>query len=158
MVVAAASDTHGRIDGLKRELLKVKPERLLFGGDFLSDSQRLADCLGIEVYAVPGNCDRSSGEESERVLEIEGKRFFLAHGHQYGVKRGLNTIFYRGQELQADAVVFGHTHIPCCEKISGMWMLNPGSASRPRQGKLASYILIHFEEGRFTPRLKYFNP
>ena len=158
MTIAIASDTHGRIEGLKRELLKANPKRLLFAGDFLSDSRRLGFYLGIDVDAVPGNCDRGCSGEWEQLLDIEGKRFFLVHGHQYGVKRSLNTLFYRGQELQAHAVIFGHTHIPCCEEINGMWMLNPGSASRPRKGKLASYILLACDASDLKPELKYFTP
>ncbi len=156
MNIAIASDTHGRIEGLKRELLKVDFTRLLFAGDFLSDSRRLGFHLGVDVDAVLGNCDSTSSGEWEKTLEIAGRRYFLVHGHQYGVKRSLNTIFYRGQEMQADAVVFGHTHVPCCEEIGGMWMLNPGSASRPRRGKLASYILIHCDSDEFKPELRYF--
>lgn len=158
MNIAVAADTHGRIEGLKKQLIKDKPEHLFFAGDFLSDSRRLTHHLGINSDAVLGNCDGKSTGEWEKVVELAGKRFYIVHGHQFGVKSSLNTLFYRGQELGVDAVVFGHTHVVCCEQVAGMWMLNPGSASRPRRGKLASYIMLHIEGPALEPQVHFFTP
>lgn len=158
MKIAVAADTHGRIEGLKKQLINEKPERLFFAGDFLSDARRLAHHLGIESDAVLGNCDGRTAGDWEKVLELAGKRFYIVHGHQFGVKGSLNSLFYRGQELGVDAVIFGHTHVACCEQVSGMWMLNPGSASRPRRGKMGSYIMLLLEGNALKPQLQYFIP
>lgn len=159
MKIAVASDTHGRIEGLKKQLTTEKPDHLFFAGDFFSDSRRLAQHLKIGSDAVLGNCDgRSAAGEWEKVVELGGKRFYIVHGHQFGVKSSLNTLFYRGQELAVDVVIFGHTHIACCEQVAGMWMLNPGSASRPRRGKMASYIMLHIEGLAMEPKPQYFIP
>lgn len=158
MKIAVAADTHGRIEGLKKQLMNYKPEHLLFAGDFLSDSRRLAHHLGIESHAVLGNCDGKSAGEWEIVIELGGKRFYIVHGHQFGVKGSLNTLFYRGQELGVDAVIFGHTHVACSEQAAGMWMLNPGSASRPRKGKMASYIMLQISGATLDPQIQYFIP
>ena len=32
----------------------------------------------------------------------------MCHGHKYGVKYGYNSIYYRGKEIGADIVLFGH--------------------------------------------------
>lgn len=158
MKVAVAADTHGRIEGLKKQLIADRPAHLFFAGDFLSDSRRLTHHLGIDSDAVLGNCDRKIAGDWEKVIELAGKRFYIVHGHQFGVKGSLNTLFYRGQELGVDAVIFGHTHVACCEQVAGMWMLNPGSASRPRKGKMASYIMLNIEGPAIEPRLQYFIP
>ncbi|MEN6388917.1 MAG: metallophosphoesterase [Syntrophomonas sp.] len=158
MKIAVAADTHGRIEGLKKQLIIEKPDHLFFAGDFLSDSRRLAKHLDIATDAVLGNCDGQTAGEWEKVIELAGKRFYIVHGHQFGVKGSLNTLFYRGQELGADAVIFGHTHVACCEQVAGMWMLNPGSASRPRKGKMASYIMLQIEGPNMDPRLQFFIP
>lgn len=158
MKIAVAADTHGRIEGLKKQLVNDKPEHLFFAGDFLSDSRRLAHHLGIKSDAVLGNCDGKAVGDWEKVIELAGKRFYIVHGHQFGVKGSLNTLFYRGQELGVDAVIFGHTHIACCEQAAGMWMLNPGSASRPRRGKMASYIILDAGDSLLNPQLRYFIP
>jgi phosphoesterase, MJ0936 family len=158
MKIAVAADTHGRIEALKKQLIKDKPEHLFFAGDFLNDSRRLAHHLGIKSDAVLGNCDGRTAGDGEKVIELAGKRFYIVHGHQFGVKGSLNPLFYRGQELGVDAVIFGHTHVACCEQVAGMWMLNPGSASRPRRGKMASYIMLHIEGPDMEPSLQYFIP
>ncbi|HWP96109.1 MAG TPA: metallophosphoesterase [Syntrophomonadaceae bacterium] len=158
MRIAIVADTHGRIDGIQKQLKKEKPELIFFAGDYLSDARRLSHHLGIGAEAVLGNCDRLSSGEWERQVIVAGCRFYIVHGHQYGVKSSLNTIYYRGQELEADAVVFGHTHIPCCQQVERMWLLNPGSAARPRIGKQPSYILLQVDENTIHPELKYFSP
>jgi predicted phosphodiesterase len=28
----------------------------------------------------------------------------------------------------ADAIVHGHSHVPRCDRVDGVWLLNPGSA------------------------------
>ncbi|MDD3268000.1 MAG: metallophosphoesterase [Syntrophomonadaceae bacterium] len=155
MRIAVVGDTHAKIEKIKKELERLKPEYLLFTGDHLADAKRLAHHLALDYSGVSGNCDPGSSTSQEQVLELLGKRFYLVHGHQYGVKRSLNSLYYRAQELAADAVVFGHTHIPCCEKLNDMWLLNPGSPSLPRLGKKGSYILIEIDNNLFIPQIIY---
>lgn len=156
--IAIVADTHGRIDAIKNQLSKDKPQKIFFAGDFLSDARRLSAHLGIGVEAVLGNCDGSGSGDWERIVTIAGRRFYIVHGHQYRVKFSLNSIFYRGLELAVDAVVFGHTHVPCCRRVDNLWLLNPGSAARPRDGKKPSYIRLQMDETRFIPELKYISP
>ena len=79
---------------------------------------------------VSGNCDFFDADTpSELVLEMEGKGF-VTHGHKYRVKDGLNTLYYRGLELDADIVLFGHTH--SSQIVSGRnGTLNPGAFQGP---------------------------
>lgn len=65
-------------------------------------------------------------------MKIENKKFFITHGHKYGVKMGLNNIFYKGKESEVDAVLFGHTHIKIISKEDGLWIINPGSPFLPK--------------------------
>ncbi|MEN6327013.1 MAG: YfcE family phosphodiesterase, partial [Syntrophomonas sp.] len=88
---------------------------------------------------------------SEEIVEKAGRKFLVVHGHQYGVKRGLNRIFYRGKEAGVDMVVFGHTHVACADKIDGLWLLNPGSPSQPRLPDHASYAIIEADENSLNP-------
>ena len=153
MRIAVVGDTHARIEKIKTELQRVKPDFMLFTGDFYADAKRLSHYLGIEFKGVVGNCDPSSAQDQEKSMEIEGWRFYIIHGHQYGVKGSLQSLYYRGEEKEADIVVFGHTHVPFCEKINRIWMLNPGSPSRPRQGCPPSYGLIDVFSHEIVPRI-----
>jgi len=153
MRIAVVGDTHARIDPAKRELLKVKPDYMLFTGDFYADAIRLSHHVGVPFQAVAGNCDVSNAGPPELLIELAGKRFYMVHGHQYGVKLGLQSLFYRGQEQEADVVLFGHTHLPCCELVEKIWLINPGSPSRPRGGTGGSFGLIDIEGEQLLPRI-----
>lgn len=153
MRIAVVGDTHARIEAAKRELLKVKPDFMLFTGDFYADAVRLASHVGIPYRAVAGNCDAASAGPAELLVELAEKRFYMVHGHQYGVKLGLQSLYYRGLEQEADVVLFGHTHLPCCELIDNVWLINPGSPSRPRGGARPSYCLIDIDRNTLVPRI-----
>lgn len=76
----------------------------------------------------------------------------MTHGHRLGVKRGLQSLYYRTQEVGAQAAIFGHTHTPFCQDIDGTWLINPGSPTHPRglsfQG---TYVIITVENDVFYP-------
>lgn len=151
--IAVVGDTHARIETAKRELLNTNPDYMLFTGDFYADAVRLAHHLDVPYYAVTGNCDASNAGPAEQLLELGGKRFYMVHGHQYGVKLGLQSLYYRGKEKEADAVLFGHTHVPCCELVDNLWMMNPGSPSRPRMGGKGTYGLIDINDNQLIARI-----
>jgi putative phosphoesterase len=151
--IAVAGDSHGRIETVARSLQKAEPDYLLFTGDYYNDGKKLARWLNVDWVGVMGNCDYGRKGEQERQVTLEGRTFYLIHGHQYGVKRNMNSLFYRGQELAVNFVLFGHTHVPLCEKIDGTWFINPGSASLPRLGGAGSYALIDLDKNNITPRI-----
>lgn len=154
--IAVIGDTHGRIEKICRELKSLKADQIFFTGDFINDAKRISYHLGgVILHAVAGNCDIFESGPAERIVDLAGKRFYLVHGHQYGVKSGVNSLYYRGLELGADVILFGHTHIPFCERIEGIWMVNPGSPSRPRLDKKGSYALLFLEKERITAAIKY---
>lgn len=155
MLIAVVGDTHGHIKEIQAALEGLKLDGMLFTGDFLSDGRRLGKRLSLPFYGVAGNCDRGSEDIQERLLDVEGHRIFIVHGHQYGVKHGLLKLCYRAAELEAEAVLFGHTHMPMAEEIDGIWLVNPGSPSNPRGGSLPSYALLEIEEGAIRAFIRH---
>jgi putative phosphoesterase len=149
--IAVVGDTHGKIEKIKKELNLIKPDYLFFTGDYYPDGQKISRSLNISFTGVAGNCDPRKKGLSEEIVEKAGRKFLVVHGHQYGVKRGLNRIFYRGKEAGVDMVVFGHTHVACADKIDGLWLLNPGSPSQPRLPDRASYAIIEVDENSLNP-------
>ncbi len=89
--------------------------------------------LGPPVSAVLGNSDRASLRSflPERVeLAVGGGRIGVVHdaGPAGGRLERLRRRF-----PQADAVVFGHSHIPLLEERSGFQIFNPGSPTDRRR-------------------------
>lgn len=153
MLLAVVGDTHGRIDRVQTALKDKKPDYLLFTGDFYGDGVQLARSLKVPFAGVRGNSDLVRKGKKEQILDLEGCRIYIVHGHQYGVKRSLNNLWYRGEEVKADLVLFGHTHIPWSEQIEGRWLFNPGSPAYPRNQNPGSYGLISLENHLISPQI-----
>lgn len=153
MLVAVVGDTHGRIDRVQIELHHKKLDYLLFTGDFYEDGVKLAGNLRVPFAGVRGNSDFARKGKKEQILDLNGYRVYVVHGHQYGVKRSLNNLWYRGEEVKAELVLFGHTHVPCCEQIEGRWFFNPGSPTYPRGHNPGTYGLISLDHGQILPQI-----
>lgn len=149
------SDTHNNTYHFNKVLDKVGTlDGLIHLGDFdghESDIQALVDC---NTYMVSGNNDFFSDMDREMLLEIGAYRIFMTHGHKYGVNYGQDRILEAGKELAANVVMFGHTHKPLITIKDGIYLINPGSISQPRQeGRVPTYIIMEldrFGEIHFT--------
>ena len=81
-------------------------------------------------------------------LEIEGFKLWVTHGHLYmGETRQISELAWWGQSMEQDIVIFGHTHVPVFKQISGIWLLNPGSPARPREGSHAGFAVLTLNRG-----------
>ena len=118
----------------------VSPRTIIHLGDCWRDAEELHELYPhISLEQVPGNCDFGRFEAEERLLFFEDKRVLIAHGHTMRVKYGLLSAQYRAQEMGADILLFGHTHVPLVENDGKLILLNPGSIgdrSHPTYGVL----------------------
>ncbi len=145
-LILVVSDTHGNKDLLKQLVKTVKPDYLFFLGDVLKD---VADFIGkSNVYVVKGNWDVNWQVSTTEIVQIEGVRFFLCHGHTFGVKSSLSNLVENAKAVGADVVTYGHTHVACKNKIEDICFLNPGAFSHSKGGK-NTYALIEVDNGSF---------
>ena len=122
------SDTHRRSSGMLRIIGSSAPDILIHLGDLESDLEDVRSVFpSLRILSVPGNCDFVPNEVLETV--IGGVRFFLCHGHQYGVKSGLGRLKAEAKKREAKIVLFGHTHRAVLEEEDGIIYMNPGTAS-----------------------------
>jgi len=153
MKIAVAGDTHGETSLLIRILREVvKPAMVLFTGDHYRDGVKIGQTLRIPVKVVAGNCDSRQSGELEEVITIEGRRILLTHGHQYKVKTSMLPLKLRANEVKAEIVCFGHTHQGGCELVDGIWFINPGSPTYPRQGE-PSLAVMEVSPKQIAPSL-----
>lgn len=138
------SDTHGDIytaSGIIR--MYPQADGVIHLGDHCRDAKKLMALFpGTEFYIVPGNCDFAYDMPSDILLETEGKRLLLTHGHMYDVKNGLGRLEIKAKKENADAVLFGHTHVPYIEYRSKALFVNPGSLSYSRCAGKKTYALL----------------
>ncbi len=134
MKILVVSDTHSINKNFIEEIKdREKPDLLFHLGDYVQDGLTIAEALQVSHVIVRGNGDHPSlGFKEEEIVEIKGKRIYLTHGHKLRVSENINKIYYRGKELDADIVLFGHTHVPIIKKLDDIIIMNPGSPSFPR--------------------------
>lgn len=132
-------------------ILNERPDHVIHLGDHVRDADELADRFpALFITRVVGNCDHITMCSEKLVREFCGFRFFLTHGHHYGVKSGLLRLTYAAMEVQADIVLFGHTHIPMYETRDQLKYLNPGTCSTSR----GTYALIEICDGQMFCSIK----
>lgn len=153
------SDSHGK-PGAMRDVISMHRgdiDYIFFLGDgnYEFDGIR-AENMGDAVCAsVRGNCDIGiSGLPIELFFDIDGFKFMLTHGDRYDVKYGMDRLIYRCRETDTDVALFGHTHVkqdiylpPDDIYKKPLRLFNPGSISRPRDGK-PSFGLIVISDGQ----------
>lgn len=135
MKILVFSDSHSNSRKMKEaiDLHKHTCEVVIFLGDGLKDIYFLKEQYPtIAFFAVKGNCDFFDYEtEKERMLCLDGINIMITHGDLYGVKGGYGNIAVQAEKKGADAVFFGHTHIPYDNimEINGksIHLFNPGS-------------------------------
>ena len=100
------------------------------------------------ILCVRGNCE---AEVDQMVLDFPvmadyavlpaGERLvYFTHGHVYNAAN-LPPL------CAGDVLVHGHTHVPVCECVEGVHVLNPGSVSIPKAGSRHGYMTL--ENGVF---------
>ena len=95
-----------------------------------------------------------TGLQDEIVFEVEGVNFLVTHGHRYG--------YFNREEIMVDdllrhgcdVLLSGHTHVPQCDEINGLYLINPGSTTLPRQGSNKSYCIIFVDQGEIKVEFK----
>ena len=146
--IAIVSDSHGAIDNIalfEKRLSGV--DALWHLGDHAEDAAHIAFRLNCGYVAVRGNCDPFSDAPLTYTVNWHGRRFLLLHGHTVS---GRLPLLYAAKEANADAVLFGHSHVPSEETVEGVIMLNPGSLSRPRTSKGPSVALLTLTEDEMS--------
>src|SRR5665647_651813 len=160
MKIFFISDIHGSLFFLKKALEACKEEKakyIVILGDALYHGPRnplpcdynpeaVASLLNEykdKIIAVRGNCDSEVDQilieypmmSDYSIMLCNNRRLFLTHGHIYNENNLPNL-------SENDVLVHGHTHIPVAKKQNGIFVLNPGSISLPRENIPNSYAVL----------------
>lgn len=147
MRIGVVSDTHGSLQAANQAIIKMgQIDALIHAGDLYSDALHIGSIIKVPIYAVPGNCDIPGQGPEELVITLNGVKIFITHGHLYRVKSTLQMLCYRAQELGAQLVVFGHTHVPINSWENNLLLFNPGSTSRPPNGIKSGCGILNISE------------
>jgi hypothetical protein len=138
MRLAIISDTH-----LPRGARAIPPaclqrlreaDAILHAGDLIEASVLAElEALGPPVHAVRGNVDSAVLQArlpATRTVEAAGARIAIVHD---GGRAHDRFAHLRARFPHADAVVFGHSHMPLLEERDGFAIFNPGSPTERRR-------------------------
>ena len=153
MNLAVISDTHlprGRRALPPRCVEELRNADLILHAGDLSTVAVLdeLEALGPPVAAVLGNVDEPALADrlpEERIVEAEGVRIAMVHDAGPATRR-LERMSLRFPD--ADAVVFGHSHIPLHEERDGFQIFNPGSPTDRRRQPRHTMGLAEVSGGR----------
>lgn len=150
MKVLIVSDTHRENSNFMKVLEREQPvDMLIHCGDLEGSEYLFSQAAGCPTHMITGNNDFFSSLPPEKEFRIGRYNVFLTHGHTYRVSLGYEMLRQEGIAHNADIVMFGHIHRPVVDCIGGVWLINPGSLSYPRQeGRRPSYIVMNVEEGK----------
>lgn len=160
MKLFVISDIHGSVYYLEKAMERLEKENadmILILGDILYHGARnplpkdynpkeVIEILNNhkeKIIAIKGNCD---SEVDEMVLEFpimstysniiyNDKRLFLTHGHIYNEENMVSL-------NKGDVFLYGHTHIPRAEKKDGIYYINPGSITLPKENNPHTYGVL----------------
>ena len=143
--VGLISDTHGHLRASVFEAL-AGVERIIHAGD-VEDPDHLTD-LGViaPVTAVAGNVDRHAVRavaRDEAQVDVAGVRVAVIHGHQ--VHPDYRLLLARFPE--ARVIVHGHTHVPRCDSVGDVLIVNPGAAGKALKGYPPTVAILEVTDG-----------
>lgn len=139
MSVLILSDTHGLVREVKDVVARHQVEHILHCGDFCVDRTREPFSA---MRMVRGNCDTDRSVPEEQFTKWKDLQIYQTHGHLYNVKQSMLKLHYRAEEVGANVVLFGHSHVPVCAEERGILFLNPGSLQLPRQFPVPTYAVL----------------
>ena len=157
MLIAVIADTH--LPRGARRLPAACVERiaaadlLLHAGDFVTTGVlRDLEAIGPPVVGVHGNIDSAELQQllpPERIVDADGAR--IAVIHDAGPRRGRLERLRGRFGGRAEAVVFGHSHLPLHERAEdGFQIFNPGSPTERRRAPAHTMGLARVDGGRLT--------
>jgi putative phosphoesterase len=164
-VIAIIADTHmprgaRRLPERCAELIG-EAEAVVHAGDFwaLPALEEIA-ALNPRLHAVRGNVDEPALRErlpETLAVGLDGGRLALVH--DAGPAKG-RLARLRRRFPEADAVVFGHSHMPLHEvgegELAGFQIFNPGSPTERRRAPRPSMGLLECGRGGLTFRHVWF--
>lgn len=154
------SDSHGRASAVHRVIaLHRDADLFIHLGDGERETQFLMQAdhsFAERLLYLKGNCDTGdliSPMHRQLVHPLPfGHCLFAAHGDRLQVKFSTAYLALEARKNECDIALYGHTHIPECRYEDGLYVLNPGSLSYPREGE-PTYALISISEKGILPNI-----
>ena len=138
--IIVASDNHGDMYSIEKILLPHKDADLYLHA---GDSQRM-DFEMSPFRCVKGNNDWGLDYPNSFIVNTPAGKIYVTHGHKI-----LPYNFYELKNQGVKLIIRGHSHVRKIEEREGVYIVNPGSTSRPRDGSRGTYLVIMINDNKF---------
>lgn len=140
------SDTHGHVH---RDIFTIfqRVEAILHAGDV--GHEGVLTELGIlaPVYSVAGNMDYSTPATPPfRIEELPFGKVAITHGHRQPSDQPsrVNNLIETFSAHGVRGIIHGHSHQQFLEYKKGIFVVNPGAATKPRFGGMSSVCILEW--------------
>lgn len=99
--------------------------------------------------SVKGNCDFEE-YPLYREISLPIGKLFCEHGQNY---QFLDIDYIKS--LNCKIYLHGHTHKHYLKEVDGIYIANPGSLTRPRDGNKGTYLIISIDDKNINFDFKY---
>lgn len=140
--IIIASDTHGRSEYLTK-LEQAYPHADLF--IHCGDLEDNASHYNRWIF-VRGNNDFDFDLDDYKILNVEGVRMYIFHSHRLPYYNREKSLVQLAKENDCQMIIYGHTHMTMAQKMNGVWLINPGSMTYPRDGQSPCYARMVIED------------
>ncbi len=136
MRILVLSDSHRDEFALKLAI-KNQPSAdvVVFLGDGENEFDEAKKIINTpRVYAVRGNNDWYSSLPQSQIIEVNGVRIYLTHGHGESVKYGTSILKSTVKSNNCTLGLYGHTHVQNYEYDDGIHVFCPGAICHEEYG------------------------
>ena len=137
-MILVISDYHKQEEKVLNLISTINPTHIICCGDGESEMEFYTK---NNIISVKGNCDYID-LPLLTMIEIEGKRILVTHGHWYNVYFDTFKLYMLGKEKGADVVLYGHTHNQMVEEYDGITFINPGALKDDNYALLDNFNVI----------------
>ena len=151
MRIVVFSDSHGDIFQAIEVVRRNEREKIfVFLGDGADELETLREMYPHkEFIGVRGNCDFFCHLPDEYMMDSGGVKLLCTHGHLYSVKYSTEKLGESARKKGATVSLYGHTHKALVKYDDGLYLVCPGSVSRPAD-RYPTYATIDIiEKGIF---------
>lgn len=153
--VLILSDSHGWREEI--EIIKERHQHEVDAMIHCGDSELAYDSDELNgFHKVRGNMDFDVQFPTELQVQSGSLHFLVVHGHLHQTNSTLMNVKYRAEELGANVVCFGHSHVPGVEKVDQILFINPGSIHLPRAQFPGSYAILEADNNLEKLDVKFY--
>lgn len=97
-----------------------------------------------KLLFIKGNGDYVNIPTTQ-IITVSGYKILCTHGYTYDVHNGLSRLIEAAKKEDCKIVLYGHTHIYQTKIEDGLYIMNPGSPTSPRNRLAPSYGVVEID-------------